>query len=183
MQDNTKPLSPVKRARRDRIVVAAERLFAELGFRATTMEGVAAAVAMSKVTVYGYFRDKDALFQAVAAGVADRMRTCVATALASEGDLAARVAEAMAAKHGLIFDLVRQSPFAAELFSAKDRHAAETFRDLDADIEKMLAEALGDKAKARLIFGGAMGVANHARDRAEMDRDIRHLVALICAEG
>ncbi|MBN6100697.1 TetR/AcrR family transcriptional regulator [Xanthomonas sp. CFBP 8703] len=43
---------------------AAGKLFIERGFGAVTMEAIAAEAGASKVTLYGYFASKDALFEA-----------------------------------------------------------------------------------------------------------------------
>jgi AcrR family transcriptional regulator len=55
----------VVRARREQIVEAATRVFAEKGFpRATTRE-VARGAGISEGTIYNYFEDKDALLMAI----------------------------------------------------------------------------------------------------------------------
>lgn len=177
-------MSNMKTARRDKIIRVAEDLFSRQGFRATTMEGVAAAVGMSKATVYAYFRDKDDLFEGVAHALAQRMRDVVDQALNGDCPLEDRLIDALVAKHELIFRLVRASAFSGELFAAKDQFAAVIFKDLDHEIETMLATTLKQggvphaksKSIARLLFGGSTGVANHARDGAEMAKDIETLV-------
>ncbi len=50
---------------RERILDAAVNLFLEFGYRRTTIETVARRLGVSRVTVYRYFADKTALFQAV----------------------------------------------------------------------------------------------------------------------
>lgn len=52
-------------ARRDAILEAALRVFAELGFSAARMEQVAAAAGISKAALYLYFPSKDALLEGV----------------------------------------------------------------------------------------------------------------------
>ena len=52
-------------ARRDAILEAALRVFAELGFTAARMEQVAASAGVSKAALYLYFPSKDALLQSV----------------------------------------------------------------------------------------------------------------------
>ncbi|MGH8492107.1 MAG: TetR/AcrR family transcriptional regulator [Moraxellaceae bacterium] len=49
-----------------RILDAAYALFLDFGFRRMTMEDVAKRVGVSRITIYRHYRDKDALFQAVA---------------------------------------------------------------------------------------------------------------------
>jgi TetR/AcrR family transcriptional regulator, mexJK operon transcriptional repressor len=51
--------------KRQAILDAAGSLFLERGIAATTMEAVAAAASVSKMTVYGHFADKPALLTAV----------------------------------------------------------------------------------------------------------------------
>lgn len=55
----------VVRARREQIVGAATRVFAEKGFRRATTREVAREAGVSEGTIYNYFEDKDALFMAI----------------------------------------------------------------------------------------------------------------------
>jgi len=52
-------------ARPAELTAAAFALFAERGFAATRLEDVAARAGVSKATIYRYFENKDALFEAV----------------------------------------------------------------------------------------------------------------------
>ena len=54
-----RPKDPEKRAA---ILGAARQLFAQAGFEGTSMEAIAQAAAVSKLTLYSHFADKDALF-------------------------------------------------------------------------------------------------------------------------
>jgi AcrR family transcriptional regulator len=174
-------LSPLKHARREKLLDVAERLFTTQGFRATTMEGLAEAAGLSKVTVYGYFADKDAVFEAVAVRLAARLRALVFTALRNEGRLADRVGAALIAKHGLIFDLVRTSPFAAELMSRK-ADLPPIFQTLDDELIDAIAAVLDDRELAQLLFNASMGIANGAATRADMERHIGLLVMKLLAD-
>jgi AcrR family transcriptional regulator len=55
----------VVRARREQIIEAATRVFAEKGFRRATTREVARAAGVSEGTIYNYFEDKDALLMAI----------------------------------------------------------------------------------------------------------------------
>jgi len=55
----------VVRARREQIVGAATRVFAEKGFHRATTREVARAAGVSEGTIYNYFEDKDALLLAI----------------------------------------------------------------------------------------------------------------------
>jgi TetR/AcrR family transcriptional regulator, mexJK operon transcriptional repressor len=65
-----RPKDPGKRAA---IIAAAEILFMQHGYDEVTMDAVAAAASVSKMTVYGHFHDKAALFAATVRVCADRM--------------------------------------------------------------------------------------------------------------
>jgi TetR/AcrR family transcriptional repressor of mexJK operon len=56
---------PKDAAKRELILGAAEKIFFVQGFSAATIERIAAAAGVSKVTVYGHFGDKETLFEAV----------------------------------------------------------------------------------------------------------------------
>jgi TetR/AcrR family transcriptional regulator, mexJK operon transcriptional repressor len=56
---------PKDRRKRAAILAAARRMFLNEGLAATSLEAVAAAAGVSKVTVYGHFGDKTGLFEAV----------------------------------------------------------------------------------------------------------------------
>src|SRR5206468_1365797 len=51
---------------RDEIIRVAARLFAEQGYAATTMKGIAEAAGLRQPSVYYWFRDKEALLHATA---------------------------------------------------------------------------------------------------------------------
>lgn len=56
---------PLNAAKRDGIVDTAGRLFMENGYHAVSMDMIAAAVPVSKPTLYNHFENKEALFKAV----------------------------------------------------------------------------------------------------------------------
>ena len=184
-------LSPLKAARRDKILEVAEIVFVENGFRGTTMEQIAKAVGMSKVTVYGYFKDKDAVFDAVSDRVATRLEAAVEEALQAGSTAEERISSALVAKHGIIFDLVGDSPFAKELISTKSRSIEDRFTALDRAITARLADVLasegrpGEEARrlAHLIFSASLGIANASASKDEMRRDVSRLVQAMCQHG
>jgi AcrR family transcriptional regulator len=175
MTNSSPELSPLKTARRDKLLDVAELLFTTTGFRATTIEGLAEAAGLSKVTVYGYFNDKDAVFEAVALRLAGRLRAAVMGQLNTDGPLAERVTQALMVKHGMIYDLVRTSAFASELMAQK-AVVGRIFNELDADLVAKMGAMLQDAQAARILFNSAMGIANASASKAEMQTDIARLV-------
>jgi AcrR family transcriptional regulator len=181
----TNDLSPTKSVRRDRILGAAQRVFTRIGLRAASMEAIAAEASVSKATLYAYFPDKVAIFTAVAERLALAMRTGVMAALAAKGDIADRIANALLAKHSLAFDVVVSSANAAELLETRNHLVGAIFKETDAAIEAAIASALSAVSRldaadtARLIFNASIGISENARAKAELEADLKRLVAAI----
>jgi TetR/AcrR family transcriptional regulator, mexJK operon transcriptional repressor len=60
-------------AKRDAIIHAARRLFASQPFDLVSMETIAKAARVSKMTVYSHFRDKETLFETIVLATSDQM--------------------------------------------------------------------------------------------------------------
>ncbi len=176
--------------RRERLLDAAEALFVAQGFRATSIEGIAEVAGMSKVTLYGYFRDKEAVFVAVAERLADTMEEAVQTALAAEAPFPTPLAAALIAKHRIVLNRVQRSAFASELFQAKAAHVTRRFAALDDAIVTGLTEALVRQGlerafaeeTAQLLFYAANGIANRASDADILTTRISRLVRAVVAD-
>jgi AcrR family transcriptional regulator len=173
-------------ARFKRIIRAAEELFKRIGFRAVTMEMVAREADVAKATLYGHFKNKDALYLAVCARMARLLCGAVEQALAeSDAPLDTQLAEAIVAKHRLVFALVRGSAHAAELFSYKDAMAGDIFADLDAAILKLLTDVISADGRlapngerlARALYLGSAELASRAATAAAMESEIREFAA------
>ena len=87
MIDSVQPGRPKDKAKRDAVVLAARTLFFARGFGATSIEAIAEAAGVSKVTVYGHFGDKAGVFEAVVQNVASRMETEMTAAVTPEANL------------------------------------------------------------------------------------------------
>jgi TetR/AcrR family transcriptional regulator len=98
------------RRRRDEILGAAERVFAEKGLGAATLEDVAAAVELRRASLAYYFRDKDALYEACFARIVGELTGRIEAA-GTEGDPVARM-EAIA--HSWL-DFLAERPQAARI--------------------------------------------------------------------
>lgn len=79
------PGRPKDQAKRAAILAAANALFMERGYGGVTMEAVAAAARVSKMTVYGHFQDKAALFSAVVRANTDQMMAALTELDAEDG--------------------------------------------------------------------------------------------------
>jgi AcrR family transcriptional regulator len=179
-------LSSLKQARRERLLDVAEAIFVAAGFRATTMQEIAERAGMSKVTLYSYFTDKEAVFAAVGFRLGDQILAAVTMALGSDTDVTDRIAAALVAKHRMVFKLVRQSPFAPELFDAKSSLVADYFRDLDSEICALIAATIasgaiftGSGRLARIVFWAADGIASSGANFTHVADDIEHMVRAV----
>lgn len=179
------PLSAVREARRDRILAAAHDVFRTEGFRGASMERIARAASVSKATLYGYFPDKEAVFEAVASRFAEQLETAFETSLGGSGSPEDRVAAALVAKHLAVFETVRRSPQAKDIFAARDRIASSIFTELDQRLISRLENALAQSGtgnaarKAHLLFAASLGIANNAANAAQAEADIRWLVTAV----
>jgi AcrR family transcriptional regulator len=178
-------LSPARQKRRLRLLDAAEHIFRIEGFRGSSMERIAEAAGMSKVTLYSYFADKEAVFEGVARNFADRLLVAFETALATKVPAEQRVADALVSKHLAVFDTVRRSAQAKDIFAARDRIASGIFQQLDLVLIDQLAEVLNiaetkePKRIARLLFAASQGIANESPAPKQAEADIRLLVSAV----
>ncbi len=69
-----------RQAREGEIVAAAEALFSQKGFDATSMDEIAAAAQFTKRTLYQYFQNKEELYYAAALPCFTQLRACIAQA-------------------------------------------------------------------------------------------------------
>jgi AcrR family transcriptional regulator len=177
----SEPLSPLKAARRERLLDAAERIFQADGFRGASMERLAEAAGVSKVTLYGYFPDKEAAFIAVAERFAERLGVAFAAELNGPGDLVTRIARALTGKHLAVFELVRRSAEARDLFATQARLAGGIFARMDEGMIAQLAVSMKTEGVvepervAKLLFAASQGIANVGSD--QLGEDIGFLVA------
>jgi AcrR family transcriptional regulator len=182
-EDEPRPKTRAKTVRRDRILDAAENLFARVGLRSATMEAIAAASFISKATLYAYFPDKMAVFSAVASRLASDMQSGVIAALEEKGRLVDRLSNALLAKHGRAFDAAIGSPHRLELLDTRRHEFGQLFNAMDRAIEDAIFRALqtagcsAPRNDARLIFCASIGISEQAKSREELEMDLRRLVS------
>jgi AcrR family transcriptional regulator len=170
-----------------RALRAAEELFKRFGFRAVTMEAVAAEARVSKATLYKFFKNRDELFLGVCRRMAHLLSRAVEEALEQTGTaLDARLARAVIAKHRVVFALVRGSAHAAELFSSKDALAGGIFAELDAAILTFIQNAIECDERlapragtlARALYLGSAGLAARSADATSMERELDEFITV-----
>jgi TetR/AcrR family transcriptional regulator, mexJK operon transcriptional repressor len=90
-QNSDARMRPRSRRKHSQILSSAARLFREHGYGATSMDAVALAAGVSKVTIYAHFADKQTLFAAIVASEdAERTRSW-SERFEAAGDVRARL--------------------------------------------------------------------------------------------
>lgn len=174
--------NPRLEIRRERLLEAAQCVFAREGLRGASMERIAAEAGVARATVYAYFADKEDAFRQVCQRLAEQLVETVRTELAAEAPVADRVRAALLAKHMMTFQVARQSPFAADLMAAKDRLAGPVFAEAERRVVALLEEALRTHGVtdagtvAQVLLAASAGVAQACDDAAAMTALVSLLV-------
>lgn len=167
--------------KQEQILSAARRLILRQGLRATSMEAIAAEARVAKPTLYKYYGDKNAVFEAIVAELMVVLHEGFVQALRGEGTVVERLSAALAAKYGAIDRLLGDSPHADELYDEHEKVAPQV-RATEDVIDEMVADELGKAgvarpaALARLVLDAAWGVKRKARDAAAVGPGLRLLV-------
>jgi AcrR family transcriptional regulator len=165
--------------RRQRILLAAQTLFLRFGLKATTMEAIAAEAGVAKPTLYGYFPDKDAVYQAVVVAFLAEVGAQFDAAIAAGGSVVDRIAGALTAKHKTTHRLLAGSPHAEELYGEHERAPGPAVKALEARIEAAVTELLTGAGVARarplalLVIAATYGIGRKAGNIAEVGPAIR----------
>jgi AcrR family transcriptional regulator len=172
---------------RERLCDAAERMFAEHGAEAVTIRELAAAVGVSPMTPYRYFKDKDAILAAVRARAFDRNAELLERAFAETpperraaamGEAYVRFAIDHPEAYKLMFD-VRQPSEAdyPDLVRAGERSRRTMTLQLEAEIAR--GRVQGDPAMIAHMYWCAMhGVLMlHFSGKLDPEIDVSRLLA------
>lgn len=149
------------------VIRAAWRLFVDYGYIGTSMDDVAAAVGVSKPTVYEAYKNKQALFEAV---IEEATR-----------DFDPVVTEAIADYQGPMAELFRGIPGAAKVFIRQQRRT-ELFRMLLSEGRRMpFLVAKYRHALWERELGAWAKLLTRAMDRGEFRRMDPMVAARMCA--
>ena len=149
---------------REMILERAAALIARGGYPGTSMNQVAEACALSKATLYHYFRDKYELLVNIAEGHVTRLRSIVDEALAEESTPAGRMralvrrlveeyASAQNEHRVLTEDVKFLQPEDRERILGKEREVVAAFAQVVAALRPDLKEAAMSKPLTMLLFG------------------------------
>ncbi len=136
-----------RRLKRQAILDRAARLFHERGYHETTLDDIAAALAVTKPTLYYYVRSKeDILVQILSDALAFARATFDAAHREGRGGLerlrifVRRYVEAMTLPHGRCLLTMRATPLAAKTRAQLNA----SFRQMDALVRDLIHEGIAD---------------------------------------
>ena len=92
------------------ILRTASELLLKHGLRGTSMESIARSAGIAKPTLYAYFPDKTAIFEALVTQLIASWRQDFLSALTGDADIVHRVGSALTAKHKGAMKLLAGSP-------------------------------------------------------------------------
>lgn len=186
VQDRQEPAETEERALYKRVIRSADALFKKVGFRGVTMEAVAREAVVAKATLYSYFRNKDELFIAVSARIAEGHRAGFTAALANAAGktLDERVAAAIVGRRASLFTYMASSPHAEDLISHKHQLAGDIFVRSDEFMLRLLTSALREDSVlkpsaarlARALFYGSAQIGVNSASRTALEADLEAFV-------
>ncbi|MGN9838252.1 TetR/AcrR family transcriptional regulator [Nonomuraea sp. H19] len=122
---------------RTRILAAARELFAERGYRATSLADIAAAVGLTKTAVAYHFHPKDRLAAELLSPAAGDMLALLDADYAERGDFVAALVE-FAVRYRSVIRLFMEDLAADDAAPGSERATVRTFRD------EIYAKLVGD---------------------------------------
>lgn len=178
----------VTQKRRDSILTAGRKVILTVGLRAATMEAIAAEAGVAKPTLYKYFPDKSAIYDAVIDVVMAELTLVFDTAIAEEGSAVSRVAGAIAAKTKFAFRLLHSSPHAAELYDEETERALEKVMEFERYVEDKIAHVLAEdghesaRSMTQLLLACAMGISKKVQFSEQIGPAIRLVTEKLLAD-
>lgn len=126
----------IRRENQERILTAAERIFAETGFAGATIAGIAAKAGLPKANVHYYFSTKGDLYRAVIADILELWLSPVGR-FNAEADPAQAFTDYIRAK----MEASRTRPYASKVFANEILHGATHIRQfLSEDLKRLVDE-------------------------------------------
>lgn len=183
-----------KNEKREAVLEAAADVFAQYGFRRTSMNDIAQAAGISRPALYLMFENKEDLFRgAVLFRQSQGIDRAIST-LAESGSITERFNAAILAFEKVFYEPVAQSPHGAELMDASISIAADLMKKgqdrLDKSLARALEEAIADKeveftglpmkpiAFTRLLMSSIIGIKKHASSTKELRRQISEVTVI-----
>ncbi|MGB0701801.1 MAG: TetR/AcrR family transcriptional regulator [Pseudohongiellaceae bacterium] len=178
-------------AKRDAVYDAASVVFAQYGFRRTTMNDIAKSAGISRPALYLMFENKEDLFQGLAAHRLDQAIDSALSVLQGNGKIADRFLESLLVFEQIFYEPIADSPHGTELMDISLSLASEIMTKklarFHAALTKSLSEAeargqitfartpMKPRAFVELLFTALNGVKKRALNTAEFRKLVRQL--------
>jgi len=179
------PPSPGKREQtklqnRQLIVAAARRVFAELGYGATTVRDIIRATPLASGTFYNYFKSKEEVFQAVR----DEVALAIRPRLHEERMKATTVEEFIGCSFRTFFEFVADDRVNFRTIRADSTRVRMDspeviagFEELRSDLELAIANGLFPPIDADFLMAAIVGVAFEVAERMLQTGSHDHVAA------
>lgn len=166
-----------KASNRQAIIDAARRIFAELGYGATTVRDIIRATDLASGTFYNYFKSKEEVFQALRDETALRVRP----RLRAERIRARTFEEFISGSFRAFFDFVKTDEMT--FATMRDNHDFQNIRidtpeiiagfdELRADLEVAIRNGVMPDVDADLLMAAMVGVAFEVADHMIKRHDL-----------
>ena len=181
-------------AKRDAVYDAASVVFAQYGFRRTTMNDIAKSAGISRPALYLMFENKEDLFQGLAAHRLDQAIDSALSMLQGNGKIADRFLESLLVFEQIFYEPIADSPHGTELMDTSLSLASEIMTKklarFHAALTKSLSEAeargqitfartpMKPRAFVELLFTALNGVKKRALNTAEFRKLVRQLTEI-----
>ena len=181
-------------AKRDAVYDAASVVFAQYGFRRTTMNDIAKSAGISRPALYLMFENKEDLFQGLAAHRLDQAINSALSVLQGSGKIADRFLESLLVFEQIFYEPIADSPHGSELMDISLSLASEIMTKklarFHAALTKSLSEAeargqitfartpMKPRAFVELLFTALNGVKKRALNTAEFRKLVRQLTEI-----
>jgi AcrR family transcriptional regulator len=161
-REDERPRGPVAGGQRGRLLAATERLIAEKGATATTIEAIVKGAGVSSVTFYEHFRDKEECFVAAFEKAVEEVKAEVRKAISAEAARADQVRAGLAA----LLVAIDAEPARARLCFVEaqkggprmraryDEELGRVAAELDDPLGEAIAGGLAWSLRERLELGG-----------------------------
>jgi AcrR family transcriptional regulator len=160
-----------KAANRRAILAAARRVFALIGYEATTVRDIIRETELASGTFYNYFKSKEEVFQAIAEDSTHRFRTHLSEVRARTNSLEDYIEHAFRAYFSFIAEENRDAieagtPHLALMGVRVDTPEMQAVADeIRADLEKTLSDDPAAGLDLEYLTAAAIGMAREMGDR------------------
>lgn len=145
--------------KRARILDGARKVFLAYGYGRTTMDDIARAVEMSRPALYLVFRNKTAIYRALAAEFLAQSLRDARAALGGQAPFAGRLADALERAIFRMMAMVENSPHGEEIVDMKNSLAADLIAEWRQALGRTIAEAIEAEAARNGVDLSSRGIS------------------------